>query len=195
MAKKAGCGGDFGGLCCRMVIETKRVFDGCRFTDENITLTLTAEQPLPSDAVFVSARVVSSELVNHVISDGSGGCCNVYGEIVTRFAVTYSSGDELFTVAATNRENKTVMLNLPENGSLVPYSIEVSTVFNVGSGAIVGTNAVSITGCMLQIIKVTAPVDVLIPTYGYCKYPPCTGSVCPGISSQVIFPTFSSDDF
>lgn len=195
MTKKAGCGGDFGGLCCRMVIETKRVFDGCRFVDENITLTLTTEHPLPNDAVFVSARVVSSEFVDLAISDGSGGCCNVCGEIITRFAVTYSSGGSLFTVAAANRETKNVLLNLPQNGSLVPFSIEVSTVFNVGSGAVVGANAVSVTGCLLQIIKVTAPVDILIPTYGYCKYPPCTGSVCPGISTQVIFPTFSDDDF
>lgn len=194
MAKKAGCGGDFGGLCCRMVIETKRVFDGCRFVDENISLTLTTEQSIPDGATFVSARVLSSELIDYVVSNGSGGCCNVCGEIVTRFAVTYSSGGSLFTIAATHRENRAVLLHLPDNGSLVPYSIEVQTTMNIGSGAVIGNNAVSITGCLLQIIKVTAPVDILIPTYGYCKYPPCTGSVCRGLSTQTIFPMFSDDD-
>lgn len=47
MAKKAGCGGSFDGLCCRMVIETKRVFDGCKFVDDNTTLTLTTTEPVP----------------------------------------------------------------------------------------------------------------------------------------------------
>ena len=58
MAVKAGCDGNFqDGLCCRMVIETKRVFDGCAFTDENVSLALTTEQQIPQQAVFVSARV------------------------------------------------------------------------------------------------------------------------------------------
>ena len=191
MAIKAGCDGNFqDGLCCRMVIETKRVFDGCAFTDENITLALTTEQQIPQQATFVSARVVSSELVDYMVSNGEGGCCRVYGDVVTRFAVTYSSDGTLTTVGATYRESRQFLLRLPRPGSLVPYSIEVQTYMSVGGGAILGSNAVSISGCMLQIVKVTAPVDILVPTYGYCKYPPCTGTVCPGVTADRIFPSY-----
>lgn len=194
MAIKAGCDGNFqDGLCCRMVIETKRVFDGCAFTDENITLALTTEQQIPQQAVFVSARVVSSELVDYMVSNGSGGCCRVCGDIVTRFAVTYSANGTFTTVGATYRESREFLLHLPQSGSLVPYSIEVQTYMSIGSGAILGSNAVSITGCLLQIIKVTAPVDILIPTYGYCKYPPCTGSACRGVNVDRIFPRFEPE--
>ncbi|MCH5165442.1 MAG: hypothetical protein J1G01_03470 [Clostridiales bacterium] len=190
MAVKAGCGGNFeDGLCCRMVIETKRVFDGCAFTDENITLTLTTQQQIPQDAVFVSARIVSSEFVDFIVTNGNDGCSNVIGDIVMTFAVTYSSGGVLTTVQATHRDSRNVLLRLPSGNSLVPYSIEVQSNMAIGSGAIIGPNAVSVSGCLLQIIKVTAPVDILIPTYGYCKYPPCTGSVCPGIRTNV-FPSF-----
>ena len=188
MVKKAGCGGSFDGLCCRMVIETKRVFDGCAFTDENITLALTTEQQIPDQATFVSARVVSSELVDYMVSNGEGGCCRVIGDVVTRFAVTYSYNGTLTTVGAMYRESRQFLLRLPRPGSIVPYSIEVQTYMTVGGGAIIGANAVSVSGCMLQIIKVTAPVDILVPTYGYCKYPPCTGTVCPGVSVDRIFP-------
>lgn len=195
MAIKAGCGGNFAdGLCCRMVIETKRVFDGCAFTDENSTITLVTDAPIPQAATFVSARAVQSEFENYsVLCGDSGGCCRVVGEVVTRFAVTYDLGGVLTTIPAYYREHKDVLLRLPRGDSLVPYSIEVQTYNVVASGAIVGSNAVTITGCRLQLIKVTAPVDILVPTYGYCKYPPCTGCACPGITARV-FPIAAADD-
>ena len=62
----------------------------------------------------------------------------------------------------------------------------------IGSGAIIGANALSVTGCRVQIIKVTAPVDILVPTYGYCQYPPCAGFTCPGIGN--IFPTLDGNE-
>lgn len=193
MAVKAGCDGNFeDGLCCRMVIETKRVFDGCQFTDENITLTLTSDSAIPQGAEFVSARIVSSELVGYSVTPGEGGCCKVCGEIVTQFAVTYSFGGVLTTIQAVYRENREFLLRLPDDNSLVPYSIEVSSFMSIGSGAIVAHNAVTVRGCLLQIIKVTAPVDILVPTYGYCKYPPCTGCVCQGVRTRT-FPSFGDE--
>lgn len=194
MAVKAGCDGNFqDGLCCRMVIETKRVFDGCAFTDENVSLALTTEQQIPQQAVFVSARVIDSELVDYVVANGADGCCRVCGDIVTRFAVTYSVNGVLTTVQAVHRASREVLLRLPSADSLVPYSIEVKSYMSVASGAIIGPNAVGISGCLLQIIKVTAPVDILVPTYGYCKYPPCTGCVCQGIRTRM-FPSFDGND-
>ena len=194
MAVKAGCDGNFqDGLCCRMVIETKRVFDGCAFTDENVSLALTTEQQIPQQAVFVSARVIDSELIDYVVTNGADGCCRVCGDIVTRFAVTYSVNGVLTTVQAVHRASREVLLHLPSADSLVPSSIEVKSYMSVASGAIIGPNAVGISGCLLQIIKVTAPVDILVPTYGYCKYPPCTGCVCQGIRTRM-FPSFDGND-
>ncbi len=193
MSKKAGCGGSFDGLCCRMVIEAKRVFDGCRFTDENITLTLTSADPIPQQAEFVSARVISSELTNYSVIDGSNGCCRVRGDIVTRFAVTYSSGGSCFTVAAEYTESTEALLRLP-NAAIVPYNIEVQAVMSVVSGTVIGQNVVSVSGCLLRIIKVTAQVDILIPTYGYCNYPPCTGCPCNEFGNSDVFPSFADED-
>lgn len=193
MVKKAGCGGDFDGLCCRMVIETKRVFDGCALTDRNITLTLTTDAVLPQQATFACARVTGSELVGYSVTDGTGGCCRVTGDVVTTFAVTYESGGSCFTVPAVVRETRSVLLKLPESG-IVPFSIEVQSTMSVNSGAIIGSNAVSVSGCLLQIIKVTAPVDILIPTYGYCHYPPCTGCVCDADFGTNVFPAFGGDE-
>ncbi|MCH5162877.1 MAG: hypothetical protein J1G38_05250 [Clostridiales bacterium] len=191
MVKKAGCGGSFDGLCCRMVIETKRVFDGCRLSDENVTLTLTTDSPLPQDSTFVSARVIGSELVNYAINENSGRC-NVTGDIVTTFAVTYEYGGTLYSVGATHTESIQTRLRFP-TAALVPYAIEVQTAMVIGSGAVIGTNAVSVSGCLLRIIKVTAPVDILVPTYGYSVYPPCESCRCPGVSNTQIFPTFDDE--
>lgn len=192
MAIKAGCGGSFDGICCRMVIETKRVFDGCAFADENITLNLTTTDAIPVGAQFESARVTGSEFVGYTVERGEGGCSHICGEIVTVFAVTYSYGGALTTVRAVYRETKSVLLRLPPSASLIPYDIEVRAHFTLGSGAIIGGNAVSVTGCFLQVIKVTADVDILIPTYGYCKYPPCTGCTCRG-DLAAMFPSFNDE--
>lgn len=190
---KAGCGGGMDGLCCRMVIETKRVFDGCAFSDANTSLTLTADRQIPQSAEFVSARVAGAEFENYSISCGDGECCRVSGNIVTRFAVTYSDGGQLVTVNAFYRESKEALLRLPRADSLVPYAIEVKAQMSIRSGALVGGNAVTVVGCILQIVKVTAPVDILVPTYGYCKYPPCAGDVCRGIRADNIFPALETD--
>lgn len=189
---KAGCCGNFeDGLNCRMVIEVKRVFDGCATSDDNITLTLTTIAQIPQGAEFVAARVLSSELIGYTVSQCGNGCSRVVGEVVTTFAVTYSANGQLTTVQAVYRENRDVLLRLPFNNTAVMFSIEVQTNMNIAGGAIIGANAVSISGCRIQIIKVTAPVDILVPTYGYCKYPPCTGCACPGVDN--IFPTFDDD--
>lgn len=190
--KKAGCDGGFDGLCCRMVIETKRVFDGCALTDENITLTLTTESQIPQGSEFASARAVSSEFTIFSIVDCGDGCSRVSGEIVTKFAVVYCLGGVPYTVAATHKVQRETLLRLPSS-AIVPYTIEVQSVMNVGSGAVLSANAVSVSGCLLQIIKVTASVDILVPTYGYCKYPPCTGSACSGFGGRV-FPAYDGDD-
>ena len=189
---KAGCDGNFSdGLCCRMVIEVKRVFDGCATSDSNITLALTTAEAIPPGAEFVSARVIESTLENFSVTNADNGFSRVVGDVVTKFAVTYSSGGQLFSISAEQTESRDIMLRLPNENSAVMYSIEVQTDMRIGSGAIIGNNAVSITGCRVQIIKVTAPVDILVPTYGYCKYPPCTGFTCPGIGD--IFPTMDGE--
>ena len=122
MAIKAGCGGNFSdGLCCRMVIEVKRVFDGCATSDENITLTLTTVDPIPNGAEFVSARVIGSELVGYSVTPCGNDLSRVVGEVVTTFAVTYSFGGMLTTVQATQSESRDVLLRLPDGNSAVMY--------------------------------------------------------------------------
>ncbi|MCH5160900.1 MAG: hypothetical protein J1G04_02605 [Clostridiales bacterium] len=177
MAVKAGCGGSFDGLCCRMVIETVRVFDGCMTVDENTTLNLATTESIPQGAEFATARVVDSRFENVTISDDEDGRSIVRGDIVTDFEVTYTIDNAAYVVAASFRASREVLLRLPVGG-LVPYQIKVQSVFRLAGGTIVGENAVAITGCFIQIIKVTAPVDILIPTYGYCNYPPCEFCQC-----------------
>ena len=194
MAVKAGCGGSFDGLCCRMVIETERVFDGCMFTDENITLTLSAAEPVPQGAEFVSACVTDSAFENVTVCD-RGEVERLSGDIVTNFQVTYIYDNVCHIVAASYRQSREVRLRLPEPG-LVPYRIKVQSIFRLSSGTVISDNAVSVTGCLIQIIKVTAPVDILVPTYGYCNYPPCEFCPCGcnGENERLrVFPSLSEE--
>lgn len=191
MAVKAGCCGREE-PCCRMVVSVKRVFDGCRLQDENVNIALSTEESIPSDATFVSARIIGSELTNYSISSGGGECSRVVGDILTRMAVTYESGGRLFTVSARHTESVSVRLRLPSQ-SIVPYNIVVESAISVGSGVVVNESVVTVSGCFLRIIKVVADVDILVPTYGYCSYPPSTGGVCSAFTNRVVFPIMGGD--
>lgn len=180
------------GLCNRIVATVRRVFDGCYVRRENAALTLTTDEAVPEGATFVSAVVTSTEFVGVTISPTACNCNCIEGELITHYSVTYAIGDGLAVVAAHVAERKSVNLRLPTVTGIA-YEIEAYSVFNTRSGVFVNPNTLSLNGCLLQLIRVTAPVDVLIPAYGYCCYPPCGDNICPGESVQSIFPLMEDD--
>ena len=50
----------------------------------------------------------------------------------------------------------------------------------------------TVTACIQIVLKVTAEVDLLVPSYGYPTIPPCQmapDTVCPGIGELPLYPT------
>ena len=84
------------------------------------------------------------------------------------------------------------MLFVPQP-SLSPVDIKVNAVFSSQIGTFTGDNTFTVTGCLQIVVKVTAVVDILVPSYGYPVLPPCqscqTGSVCPALDNLPLYPT------
>lgn len=167
------------GLCSRVVIETKRVFDGCHTLRNDVTFTLMLPNAVASPTEVLSVVATGARLTNYTVVQ-EGDKFRVSGDFITDYTVTYVNGGVVESQVATTCERKSVLLRLP-NSAIVPYSIDAVAVLQTLSATFINNNTVSVIGCVFQLIKVTATVDILIPTYGYAKYPPCEGyPVCNG---------------
>jgi len=187
------------GLCEKVAIEAKKVFDACmkQIQETNVVVTVTdyvpANPALP--LTFVSATCSSGTvpITNLSINRFEDRPCfaRVTGDVVVPITINYTDANGTAgTGAGTITINEDVVLYVPQP-SIVPYTIRAfSTCLGV-DGEYVGENVFSIDACITTILKVIVPTDVLVPTYGYCKVPPCqefAQDVCTGFFDLPLYP-------
>ena len=170
------------GLCERMCIEVKRVFDGCResVSNQNFTLELNG---IPPQAVPPLTLSDEENLAN-------GKTC-FSGEVSIPVIVTFADSlGNRYTATSNVRFFREFALGTPAN-SIVPYSLEVFVAFLSTIGNFISPAAVSVNACYVLIAKVIVPTDILVPTYGRCVYPDCTDcgeNTCNAFLGLPLFP-------
>ena len=83
-----------------------------------------------------------------------------------------------------------VILFVPEP-SVIPYNVESVVSFIATEGTYTAENTFTVSCCVTVILKIVMPVQLLIPTYGYCNIPPCqeySQEVCAGFFELPLFP-------
>lgn len=196
--KKAGaiCGNPLNGLCERVCIEVNKVFDGCitRFTDQTYTATLTGfTEGTVAPFTFVSARSSGESVISDFVAtpiDGRRSRVEMNVTIPITVAYTDANGRE-GTATSSITVSRDIVLKLPSD-SIVPYSLKAISNLVSTIGSFTSDETVSFRVCIVQIIKVVVPVDILVPSYGYAEYPTCVeyeGEVCEGLFNVPIFPT------
>lgn len=193
--KKAGiiCGNPLRGLCERVCIEVNKVFDGCitRFEDEVFTATVTGELTPPY--TYTGARSNGTTQIRSLsVTQIEGTLYRVRFETDIPVTISYTDAQgNAGTAQTTITLSRDLSLNLPTE-ALVPYEIKSSAGLLSTIGSFNG-NEVSFRACVVQVVKVVAPVDLLVPTYGYCEYPECssTRTVCEQINNIPLFPTLN----
>ena len=87
------------------------------------------------------------------------------------------------------------MLFVPQP-SLSPVDIKVNALFTSNIGTFTPDSSFTVTGCFQILVKVTAVVDLLVPSFGYPVIPPCQActncNTCPGIDDLPLYPTASN---
>lgn len=196
MAQKAGSirGNALCGLNERICINVRKIFDGCitRYSDRTFTLTFDGELEGIAPFTYVETRSSGPSVVeNLVVTPIEGNRNRIQMDVVTPVTVTYTDANgDTFTATTTVTIPRDIILNLPEN-SLSSYVIEVTTNLASTIGAFDG-ETLTITACVVQIIRVLINVDILIPSYGYCEYPSCeeySDEICRELFNLPIFPT------
>ena len=188
------CGDPTDGLNERVCIEVPRVFDGCReqLSSQSFLLPLTDITPAAVPP-FTYVRAISfgeSTFTVNSIMEGRRGQSCISGEVMIPLLVTFTDANSNgFTARSSITFTHTFSLRLPQD-SVEPYTIRCRAAFRSSTGRFINDTTVSVLGCIVLIAKVVVNVDLLVPSYGYCVYPECTGcgDICTAFLDLPLFP-------
>ncbi len=192
-------GNPLNGLCEKVCVQTKKVFDACikQSQEDGYPLVLTNFTPgNPTyPLTFISARNTETlATVTALQVDPIPDRQNL-----SRVQITYSVPVEVIYVDANGVQGKAtsnysmsqdVILYVP-SPSIMPYNVEAVVSFVAPEGVYTAENTFTVTGCASVIIKTVMTVELLIPSYGYAVMPPCqdyTQEVCSGFFELPLFP-------
>ena len=192
-------GNPLNGLCEKVCIEVKKVFDACMQQSQlnGIVLNLTGLTP-PNPTyplTFVSAKsttskgVISNLLVEPLTERENAA--RVKADITIPVSVAYTDANGVEGVATSSvTVTKDVILNIPA-ASIMPYSVEAVVSLVSTQGTYTGENQFTIDCCVSIILKIVMEVELLVPSYGYAQIPPCqeyTQEVCAGFFELPMYP-------
>jgi hypothetical protein len=192
-------GNPLNGLCEKVCIQVKKVFDACMQQTQLTNLVLNLTNFTPENPTypltFISAKSTISEgTISNLIIEPLAerpNCARVKADIIIPVSVAYTDANGIEGVAtSTVTVTKDVILNIP-SASIMPYRVEglVSLVSTIGSYTDVGE--FTIDACVSIILKIVMDVELLIPSYGYATIPPCqdyTQEVCAGFFELPMYP-------
>ena len=192
-------GNPLNGLCEKVCVQVKKVFDACMQQTQLNGVVLNITNLTPSNPTypltFVSAKsTVSQGVISNLLIDPlpeRQGCARVRADVTVPVSVAYTDANGVEGVAtATVTVNKDVILNIP-SASIMPYTVEALVSLVSTQGTYTGENQFTIDACVSIILKIVMPVELLIPSYGYCAIPPCqeyTQEVCAGFFELPMYP-------
>ncbi len=192
-------GNPLNGLCEKVCIQAKKVFDACMQQSQlnGIVLNLTNLYPVSPTypLTFISAKSTTqsgtiSGLIIEPLAERPHSA-RVKCDITIPVSVAYTDaagveGSATSYVTVT----KDVILNIP-SASIMPYNVEAVVSLVSTQGAYTGDNQFTIDCCVSIILKIVMEVELLVPSYGYTPIPPCqeyTQEVCAGFFELPMYP-------
>ncbi len=196
------CGNQLNGICEKALIEVNKVFDACVCSESQIGIVLEAsnfDPPGPAfPLTFISAETdltlpttVSNVTIERI--DCKPNFANVNATVTIPVLIHYRDNNGISGTATSSFTlTKNVILYVPQP-SLSPVSIKAAGLFASSIGVFTPETSFTVSACIQVILKVVAPVDLLVPTYGYPQIPPCQQAtdspICPGVGDLPIYPT------
>ena len=168
-------GNPLSGLCEKVCIQAKKVFDACMQQTQLTGIVLDITNLTPDNPTypltFVSAKSTTSQgtvsnLIIEPLSERPNSA-RVRADIIIPVSVAYTDANGVEGAAtATITVTKDVILNIP-SASIMPYTVEAVVSLVSTQGAYTGENQFTIDACVSIILKIVMEVELLIPSYGY----------------------------
>ena len=192
-------GNPMNGLCEKVCIQTVKIFDACMMQtsiDSTVALTNLSPATPTLPLTFVSGRSTSStgtitSLTIAPIADRPG-LSRVTTTVSIPIQIAYTDANG---VQGTGTSSVSISLDVVmcvPTGSVITPNVAATVNMTSPRGAYVSDYTFNITSCVTVILSVQAPVNLLVPSYGYCKIPPCTEfsqDACQGVFDLPICPT------
>ena len=185
------------GLCDRIAIQVKRVFDGCvtRLDKETFDTQITnfSFEPVPP-LRFVSASS-SGEFIpvlNLKISDSQDrGLSRVAFDVhISTTIVFEDSTSRRGTARAFLNQSFDLLMRVP-NAGLQSYRVESTINLEALRARFEGIDFVALTCCVVAITRIVGDIDLIIPTYGTVEFDECdSNSGCQGFFDTPFFSSF-----
>ncbi len=192
-------GNPINGLCEKVCIQAEKIFDACikQSRIENYTLALTDLDPADPTypLTFVSARSLSSETTVtglNIERQQDRHCARVQATVSIPVEVLYTDANGVEgSATGTVSIPVDVLLHVPAP-SIMPYSVTaVGSVVAPEGTFLSATEGFSVSLCITLIIRISMPVEILVPSYGYCVIPPAqeySQEVCEGFFELPLYP-------
>ena len=192
-------GNPLNGLTEKVCIQAEKIFDaGIKQTQlENYTLTLTDIEPatITYPLTFISARSTTSEAtVTNLSIDRQADkrCARVQATLSVPLEVLFTDANGVEgTATAIVTINQDVPLFVPAP-SIIPFTVR-GVMSAVVPDATFNAEGQTFTAsiCVTVILKIAMPVEILVPSYGYCVIPPAqdySQEVCAGFFELPLYP-------
>ncbi len=192
-------GNPMNGLCEKVCVDVKKVFDACMQQSQLTDVALTITNPTPSNPTypltFISAKSTTSQgVISNLLIDPlteRPNCARVRADVTIPVSVAYTDANGVEGVATSSITiTKDVILNIP-SASIMPYAVEALVSLVSTQGTYTAEGVFTIDACVSIILKIVIEVELLIPSYGYCALPPCqdyTQEVCAGFFELPMYP-------
>ncbi len=192
-------GNPLNGLCEKVCVEAKKVFDACmqqsQLTDIVLDITNVTPNNLTYPLTFISAKSLSSQgVISNLIVEPLSerpNSARVKADITIPVSVAFTDANGVEGAATSSvTVTKDVILNIP-SASIMPYEVEALVSLVSTQGTYMGDNQFTIDACVSIILKIVMQVELLIPSYGYAAIPPCqdyTQEVCAGFFELPMYP-------
>ena len=194
-------GNPVNGLCEKVCIEARKVFDACirQMQEDGVNLPLSNFTPANPTfpLTFVSARSTSTvgevtDLQVDRLPDRQR-FARVQATVTVPVEVLYTDANGVpGSATSTMSFAQDIIMYIPEP-SIIPYEVTAVVSVVAPEGTFNGGENPSFTvsGCVTIIMKVIMTVEILVPSYGYACIPQCqeyTQEVCSGFFDLPIYP-------
>lgn len=195
------CGNPVNGICEKALIEVTKVFDACVRTETLTGVPLTGANFTPANPAlpltFISAETDTTQetTISNVVIDRIDNRPNyayVSANVTIPVIINYRDANGVLgTATSTFTTTQNVILFVPQP-SITPVVIKALGTLSSTIGTFTEPDVFTITACIQIILKVTAEVDILVPSYGYPNIPACQlapEATCPGVNELPLYPT------
>ncbi len=192
-------GNPLNGICEKVCIQAEKVFDACikQTRIENYALALTDLDPADPTypLTFVSARsLIAQATVTGLTIDRQidKHCARVQATVSIPVEVLYTDAAGVEgSATGTVSIPVDVLLHVPAP-SIMPFSVSAVVSVVAPEGTFVSaTEGFTVSLCATVILRVSMPVELLVPSYGYCVIPPAqeySQEVCEGFFELPLYP-------